>query len=286
MRLNHRFAHISASRGIRFSLALVFCLIVPCAAPAADGAQPASSDAYGRSAADLAMEDFLINADIVKIEDVGEGITRPQRLTLERGGETHRAIFKNVNVATEGVSRADRLERDFSDRYAYEVAAYRLDRLAGIGLVPVTVVRTVEGETGSVQLWIEDVTTLQKAMQNPSTQVVSSDLLVQRLALMYVLDALIYNVDRNFGNVLVDLERDVFHPIDHSRSFRLSPRPPKSNRGAVDRLTLPEHVDRRLRSFDLEVLRDLVGELLQENQVKAVIKRRDRLVKMLDKRSV
>jgi hypothetical protein len=285
MRPPRSFAHVSPDRGLRASLWLLALLIVPSAALAAGGAGQAAPDAYGRSAADLAMEDFLATAPIVRIEDVGEGITRPQRLTLERDGEQHRAIFKSVDVETDGVTRADRLERGFSDRYAYEVAAYRLDRLTGIGLVPVTVVRTVNGETGSVQLWIEDVTTLQKAMQDPNARVASSELLVERLGLMYVLDALIYNVDRNFGNVLVDLERDVFYPIDHSRSFRLSPRPPKSNRGTVEALQLPERVDRRLRAFDLDDLHHLVGGLLEESQVRAVIQRRDRLVKMLDKRS-
>ncbi len=272
--------HKTDSCGLRRSVLLLLLLIATSGAVRAAG-----DDADGRSPADLEMESFLLHAEIVDIEDVGEGITRPKRLTLERDGERHRAVFKNIDAATEGFSHADRLERNFSDKYAYEVAAYRLDRLAGIGLVPVTVVRTVEGEMGSVQLWIENVTTLQEAMENPNTRVADSDLLVEKLALMYILDALIYNVDRNLGNVLVDLERNVFHPIDHSRSFRLSPKPPKSNRGASDQLSLPEHVDRRLRAFDLETLRTLVGDLLDDSQVRAVIKRRDRLVKMLDKRA-
>ena len=245
----------------------------------------AGDDAHGRTPADLAMEDFLLHAEIVRIEDVGVGITQPKRLTLERGGETHRAIFKNVDVEIDGPVRADRLERDFSDRYAYEVAAYRLDRLAGIDLVPVTVEREVEGEIGSVQLWIEDAITLEEAVADPEAQVANYDLLVERLGLMYVLDVLIYNVDRNFGNVLVDLDRDVFHPIDHSRAFRLSAKPPPSVRGTTDTLAISDDIDRRLRAFDLETLRSLVGDLLEERQVRAILKRRDRLVKMLDKKA-
>ncbi len=246
--------------------------------------QAAGEETYGRSPADLAMEDFLLRAEIVEIEDVGEGITEPKRLTLERGGERHRAIFKDVDVAIDGLVRADRLELGFSDRYAYEVAAYRLDRLTGIGLVPVTVVREVAGETGSVQLWIEDVTTLAEAVNDPQAKVQNFDLLVERLGMMYVLDALIYNVDRNFSNVLFDLDRDVFHPIDHSRAFRLSAKPPPSVHGKTDDLKIPAQVDRRLRAFNLETLELLVGDLLHERQVRAIIKRRDRLVKMLDKR--
>jgi len=274
MRNLQNFASGSALMGL-LALALL------AAAPAALAAE----EAFGRSPADLAMEDFLRQAEIVEIEDVGVGITQPKRLTLKRGDEEHRAIFKNVDVEIDGPVRVDRWERDFSDKYAYEVAAYRLDRLAGIGLVPVTVEREVAGETGSVQLWIEDVITLEEAVSDPNAQVENYDLLVERLGLMYVLDALIYNVDRNFGNVLVDLDRDVFHPIDHSRAFRLSPKPPPSVQGKTDGLAISEAVDQRLRALDLETLQNLIGDLLEDKQVRAIIKRRDRLVKILDKQA-
>ncbi len=264
----------------RKGLLLLLLLIVTSGA-----AQAAGDETFGRSPADLEMEDFLLHAEIVKIEDVGEGITKPKRLTLERDGERHRAIFKDVDLEIEGTVRADRLERDFSDKYTYEVAAYRLDRLAGIGLVPVTVVREVDGGAGSVQLWIEDVITLEDAVNDPSAHVENFDLLVERLGMMYVLDALIYNVDRNFGNVLVDLDRDVFHPIDHSRAFRLSAKPPPSAHGKTDELIVPEDVEQRLKAIDLETLEALVGDLLKERQVRAIMKRCDRLVRMLDKRS-
>lgn len=243
----------------------------------------AESDASGRSAEDLAMEDFLLHAEIIKIEDIGEGITKPRRLTLRRGEEEHRAIFKTIDQEIEGEVYTKKLERDFSDKYHYEVAAYRLDRLTGIGLVPVTVIRTVDGETGSVQLWIEDVITFEEAVQDESAEIENFDLLVERLGLMYVLDALIYNVDRNFGNILVNLDQDRFYPIDHSRAFRLSRKPPPSTRGKSDELKVPEAVEQKLRAIDIEMLEHQVGELLEENQVQAILARRDRLVKMLNK---
>ena len=40
------------------------------------------------------------------MEDVGKGVTKPQRLTLERDGETHRAIFKSIDVTANAFVRA------------------------------------------------------------------------------------------------------------------------------------------------------------------------------------
>ncbi|MEE8522656.1 MAG: hypothetical protein V3T72_01895 [Thermoanaerobaculia bacterium] len=252
---------------------------------AALAATPVAADeTRGRTAEDIALEDFLLTADIVEIEDVGEGITKPKRVTLVKDGVTHRAIYKNVDVELDGIVKADRVERDFSDKYVYEIAAYRVDRLAGIGMVPVTVLRVVDGEPGSLQLWIEDVTTLEKALADPTAEVENFDLLVERLTVMYVLDALIMNVDRNHGNVLVNLEADVFHPIDHSRAFRLSPKPPPAS-GNSD-IPIPERVAEGLEDLDLAELQEVLGDLLEPGQIRAIIKRRDRLVKQLDKRGL
>ncbi|MCP3956711.1 MAG: hypothetical protein GY719_02545 [bacterium] len=248
-------------------------------------ASAGEADRFGRSVEDLAIEDFLLHAEIVEIVDVGEGITRPKRLTLKRGDEQHRAILKTVDVQIDDTVLTDRVEHDFSDKYTYEAAAYRLDRLLGLGLVPATIIRTVEGEAGSVQLWIEDVRTFEEAVNDETAEVENYDLLVERLGLMYVLDALIFNVDRNFGNILVNLDRDVFHPIDHSRAFRLSHKPPPSTRGSTDRLAVPDPVRERLEALDFATLDRLLGELMNQKQVRAILKRRDRLIKMLDKQN-
>jgi len=241
----------------------------------------AQSPAYGRTADDLAMEEFLRTAEIVAIEEVGDGITHPRRVTLGAGDRQLRAIFKTVDIELEDATHGDSFEHHFTDKYTYEAAAYRLDRLIGIGLVPVTVIRTIDGEKGSLQHWIEGVITLEDALKETQTEIRNFDLLVQRLALTYVLDALIYNIDRNHSNFVVDVEKDIFHPIDHSRAFRLNGKPPPLN--LETRTPLPRTVAEPLQSFDLKTLKAVLGEFLEENQIRAVVKRRDRLVKMLDR---
>ena len=48
----------------------------------------------------------------------------------------------------------------FFESYRAEIAAYELDKLLGLSMVPPTVERKVKGETGSAQMWVDDVVLL------------------------------------------------------------------------------------------------------------------------------
>ena len=229
------------------------------------------------------LEEFLRTADVVSIEDIGVGITKPQRVTLRKDGHQCRAIFKTVDVSGVEPGYTNRLESVFTDRYTYEEAAYRLDRMLGIGLVPVTVTRKIDGRMGSVQLWIENAVEMQTAADENMT-IGNMDLLLQRLMLMYILDAMIYNVDRNFTNVLVRPESDDFFLIDHSRAFRIVKKLPdlKEERN----IPVPETVAQELRTLDLDHLESALGDLLSKRQIRAIDSRRKLLVSELDARGL
>jgi hypothetical protein len=229
------------------------------------------------------LEDFLRTAEVVSIEDIGIGITKPQRVTLRKDGHQCRAIFKTVDISDVEPGYTNRLESIFTDKYTYEEAAYRVDRMLGIGMVPVTVTRNINGKMGSVQLWIENAMEMQTAADNNVT-IGNMDLLLQRLMLMYILDAMIYNVDRNFTNVLVRPESDDFFLIDHSRAFRIIKKLPslKEERN----IPVPDTVARGLRTLDLETLEVELGDLLSKRQIRAIDSRRKLLVSELDARGL
>ena len=244
----------------------------------------ASTDDFGRSTEDLEIEAFLETAEIAATEEVGEGITKPLRLTLRKDGIERHAIFKTVDEEIDQITRTTGWEPKFTDKYAYEVAAYRTDRLVGIDLVPPTVLRTVDGAEGSLQLWIEDITTMeQELIAHGDSPMDNFDLLLERLMLTYVLDALIYNIDRNHTNILVDFASDRFYPIDHSRAFRLYKKLPPMRDSEIP---IPEHIASRLRSLDLETFQAAIGEFLDPAQVKAVDKRRRTLIKEFQSRGL
>lgn len=255
-------------------------LLVLIATPVAAGSEAASirSDGGSWKCLDLGglscereLEEFLATADVVKIEDVGDGITKPRRVTLHKDGVEERAIFKTVDITTTDVAYTNRLESVFTDKFVYEVAAYRIDRLLGIGLVPVTVLRTIDGELGSVQFWIEDAMKMQDAFDR-DLPVGDTQLLLQRLMLMYVLDAMIYNIDRNFTNILVRPERDDFFLIDHSRAFRTAKKLPSLKEQR--RIPVPEPVARNLHDLDLNTLTTALDGLLKPKQIRAIDVRR------------
>jgi hypothetical protein len=229
------------------------------------------------------LEEFLRTADVVAVEDIGEGVTHSRRLTLRKDGREAHAIFKTVDVSTIDIAYTNRLEQGFSDCYVYEVAAYHIDRMLGIGLVPVTVLRTIDGEPGSLQTWIEGAMLMQDAFDR-DLPVVNTELLLQRLMLMYVLDALIYNIDRNFHNILVRPEHEDLFLIDHSRSFRCTKKlPPLKEERPIP---VPESVARGLRELDLEMLSRELDGLLRPQQIRAVDARRRLLLEELSERGL
>jgi hypothetical protein len=229
------------------------------------------------------LEDFLRSAEVVRIEDIGEGITKPRRVTLRKNGHQCRAIFKTVNISSTDLHYTNRLETLFTDKYAYEVAAYRIDRMLGIGLVPVTVIRSIDGEIGSLQHWIEDSMKMQEVVDR-NMEVANVELLLQRLMLMYVLDAMIYNIDRNFTNILVRPAEDHFFLIDHSRAFRNHKKLPSLKEDRP--IPVPERVARSLRDLDLATLQSELDELLSKRQIRAIDTRRELLLTELGDRGV
>jgi hypothetical protein len=253
-------------------------LILLAATPVAMGREPISLsshvDRYGRSTLDLELEEFLGTAEIIKVEPLSQGVTRSQRVTLRRGRIEHRAIFKIIDES------GSRLGGSCRDSYRYEAAAYRVDRLLGFGLVPVTVIRAINGKTGSVQLWIEDAMTLQDAIDR-GMEPHNGDLLLAQLSQMYVMDALIYNADRNLDNVLVKPASDELYLIDHSRSFRahrtLPPKQPSRSQTVSPSRALSE----RLAGLDPQLLSTTLSDLLEPKQIKTLLQRRDRLVQQL-----
>jgi hypothetical protein len=225
---------------------------------------------------DAGIEDFLAHADVVKVEELSVGITKPRRLTLQRDHQTLRAVFKNMDTDPDIQSGRWKRTHDKADRYQNELVAYRLDRMLGFDLVPPTVLRTVNGEQGAVQYWMEDtITELMRREQaidyvgycSPGSQ----------YSLMNVWDVLIHNDDRTLGNVMYTRSDWMLWFIDHTRAFRSDRKPPAYLREA--RIDISPQLREILEDIDMDRLEPL-SDHLHEKQRQGIVARARALLKM------
>jgi len=222
------------------------------------------------------LEEFLATAEIVATEEVGTGVTKPLRVTLERDGISVRALYKGVSTPISGNSQRRRQLIEKSDRYQHEVAAYKLDRLLDLNLVPVTVERSVNGNPGALQFWVNDmISLLEKNEQNVRADGYCP--INPQYNLMYVFDSLILNTDRTQQNVTFTRDDWMLVLIDHSRAFRLSRKLPADFSNFP--IQVGDEMARRLERLDQETLTTALGEYLDREQIRALLARRDDLLK-------
>ncbi len=222
------------------------------------------------------LERILATGEIVAIEDVGQGVTKPQKVTIRHEGNEYSALFKTESTPIEASSRrqTQRLVEN-SDRWEHEVAAYKLDRILGLDLVPVTVGRTIDGRTGAMQFWVEN---LISELDRKEKGVAATGWcpLSEQYNLMVAFDTLTYNVDRTLQNIVYDKDTWMLYLIDHSRGFRLNTGRPKDIR-KVD-LVMSQDLVEALQGLTLEQLRTEMGDLLIQDQMRAILRRRNQLV--------
>ncbi len=217
------------------------------------------------------IESFLATAKIVSHEDIPVGVTRPMKLELSDGNVTLSASWKNVDILRSGITRfADgTIERNFSDSYRCEIAAYELDKLIGTDLVPPTVERRFRGEPGALQLWIDDaMTDFDRREQN----IEPPDLLRwnRQVYNVKLFRYLAFDVDyKNARNNLIDPEWRLW-AIDSSRAFRTDEELIDDSLDHFSRAVLA-----KLESLDFDMLKTHLGEWVSDARLRALLVRRD-----------
>lgn len=241
-------------------------LIPPERMPRAVGARPGALD-------DDALEAWLASAEIVGVEELPAGITRPQRVTLRRDGVEMRAVLKKLSTDF-GAAHSTQSLND-GDRFEFEIAAYELDRLLGLGMVPVTVPRTVNGRKAALQFWVEGAINARQMMES-GLRPEGWCPIEPQYNLMNVFDVLVHNTDRTQENLLITRDWNVAL-IDHSRAFTLRQQPPTLLYQKP--VELPAALAARLAALDRATLERELGPWLHKRQIDALLKRRDRLLR-------
>ena len=223
------------------------------------------------------IEEFLRTARVVEVTDIGEGVTKPKRILLESGGVRAHAKFGYHESKGQGEKLADgTIEMYFQDSYKADMAACVLSRLLGMEMLPPAVIRQVEGQEGIVQIWIEDLESYEDWLQVNKTGQPGSLYLQRQLKDMYTFDLLVRNIDRHQNNINWDDAWNLWL-IDHTRSLArdASLRNPGSFKG------VSRDLYQALQSLSKSEVETALGPYLGNFEIKALLKRRDKLVKLI-----
>ena len=240
----------------------------------------ATGPVRGAALDDAEKERFLADGAVVRTRNASGGITLSLRATLRREGFQHDAHIQTIDEAKPSFQLGGGVEFDFRDSYRNNVAAYRLDRMLGLGMIPVTVVRRYQNKTAAFTWWVDDVVMSEeqryaKKVPPPDTESWNRQLYVVR-----VFDQLIHNFDRNLGNLLIDKEWRVWM-IDHTRSFKVfgKLRAPENLGPRCER-----HLLEAMRRLDEPTLRTAMKDVLIPAQIEGLLARRDIIVAHYEKK--
>ena len=254
-------------------LALSLSLPLQAAAQAPGGStEPASSKVWiGRYAE---FEEFLKTAKIEGGDRTPVGVLAPTHARFTPGGLAAGAAVKPI---TPGVREG------FFESYKSEIAAYKLDRMLQLDMVPPTVERRVNGNMASVQLWVENVRTLKQilAANAKAPDVEGWNRQVNR---QKVFDDLVADIDDNQGNLLIDGAWNLIK-IDHSRAF--APNVITTPFEVGDAARGVSHIDQdlfnRIKALDKAAVKRELGDLLEGGTLDLLFSRRDTIVKAFEK---
>jgi hypothetical protein len=248
-----------------FAAAVASCLLWLPAAPQAQ--QPALP------AGDAEMEEFLRTARIVRTRSAGKGVTGSTRASLTLGDLTHDVHIQTIDATQREFRSHKGVEFNFRDTWQFNVAAYKIDRLLELHVVPVTVARRWNSRPASFTWWIDDVLMDEgervKQKLSPPNQACWSE---QRQLIRFF-DQLIDNTDRNAGNLVISRTWRLW-AIDHTRAFRRAQTPTKpENLTRMDRRVLE-----RLAGLEFASLKRELSPYLEDADIRALLARRDAIV--------
>lgn len=215
-------------------------------------------------------ERILREGKVVSSREVGQGVSGALRVRLRGADAEVQAVFKSVETHFEGFRFRSETVATYRDTWKHEIAAYELDRLLGLRLVPPTVERKLDGKRGSLQAWAERP--LSRFGRGPLPE--DPGRAETHLHAQRCFDYLIFNTDRHARNVLFGPDwRPV--AIDHSIAFHPFLRPYRPL------YRFPRGPLEALERLDPRALEERLGRYLEKDEMRGLLERRSRLLALV-----
>ena len=262
----------------------------PAVPPPSPATQAAEVEKKAPALSDAEIEQFLLKAKVIKTKGIKKGVTGSIQATLSDGNLTHFAHIQTIDERKQQF-QGDKggVEFDFRDSWTFNIAGYKIDRLIGMNVVPVSVERNHGYSPAAYTWWLDDVKMdeeerlarkkANEKAKGPTKEAEPPDVEKwnQQMQMVRVFDQLIGNVDRNLGNLMITNDWRLW-PIDHTRAFRTN----KQLKAADNVTRCDRAVFERMKALDKATLTRETGKYLSTFQIDALLARRDAIVKRLE----
>ena len=218
------------------------------------------------------MEDYIKSAEVASMKSTSVGVTHPNHALLAPGGPVTDIAWKPL--------KPGRYE-GYYESYKSEIAAYELDKMLGLNMVPPTVEKRVNGDLGAAVYWVKGAQTFkelggvpgQKGVKGPPAAHIAYFMKDMTKAKMF--DNLIGNIDPNLGNWLLDDQWNIIL-IDHSRSFT-------DTKELYHQLIFVDaDLWEKMKALDEATLTAKLGTWVDKNGIKAMLQRRDKMEQVIN----
>lgn len=227
-------------------------------------AGPSSKTWTGRAAQ---FEDFMRTAAIAKTTPLSIGVTKSQRAFFAPGGLVESVAWKIL---------PPRLRNGYMESYKSEIAAYELDKIFELGMVPPKVERKVGDDVGVAIMWVAPATSFKESGGVPKVPPDHQARWNAQLTRAKMFHNLIGDIDPNLGNWLVDPAWNLIL-IDHSRALT------KTKNLVHKMLARDDALWARMMALTEESLTSAVGRWLGPDEIHALLERRAKMRTELEK---
>lgn len=205
------------------------------------------------------LQGLLEQGEILSVDKTSAGSLSRTVVKISNGTHTVDAIFNKPKG------------RDFYP----SVAAYRLDKLLQLEMVPVTVMREIEGKSGSLQFLPGNI--INEAERSAAGK--GGDAwcaITDQWPAMYVFDVLVYNEGRSQQRMMYDKSSWRLILSEHDRTFSSK----KGRPGHLKKAPIPVSVGWKNALTELtdELLAESFSDVLDKKRLRALRSRRDELL--------